>query len=54
MLVDRNGFFWAKNKQTYTRIDQDSISYRKSVSQINQELAEYESLIEITGKLKTD
>jgi hypothetical protein len=40
MLIDKNGFFWAKCHQTYTKVQKDSISFKKPSKQAEQELAE--------------
>jgi hypothetical protein len=47
MLIDKNGFFWAKCNKTYTRIEQNSISIKKPISQINKELNDYESFTQV-------
>lgn len=33
MLTDKNGFSWAKWNQTYTRIDKDSVSNKRKMSE---------------------
>jgi hypothetical protein len=40
MLIDKNGNFWAKWKQTYTRVQKNCASFKKPLKQVEQELAD--------------
>jgi hypothetical protein len=51
MLLDKNGFFWKKARETYTRIRKNTMLIPdKTLSQIQSEQQEYELFLEINGE----
>lgn len=38
MLLDKNGFFWAKFNQTYTRVQKNCASFKKPYKQAEQDI----------------